>query len=66
LPDYLRLGLTAVFVDTSVATISGERDHYYSNPQNRFWELLAATGLLGGDRLGPLRTTTGYSTTASG
>ena len=53
LSDHLSPGLTAVFVGTSVAKISAERGHYYSNPQNRFWELLAATGLLGGDRLGP-------------
>lgn len=53
LQDYLRPGLTAVFVGTSVATISAERGHYYSNPRNDFWKLLAATGLLGNDRLGP-------------
>jgi len=53
LPDYLRTGLTAVFVGTSVATVSADAGHYYFNPQNRFWELLAATGLLGHERLGP-------------
>lgn len=53
LPDYLGRGPIAVFVGTSVATISAERGHYYSHPQNRFWELLAATGLLGHARLRP-------------
>ena len=55
LPDYLAPGLTAVFIGTSVSTISAEAGYYYSNPRNRFWELLAATGLLGDDRLGPSR-----------
>ena len=53
LPDYLERDLTAVFVGTSVSTISAEAGHYYANPRNKFWTLLAATGLLGDDRLGP-------------
>lgn len=53
LTDYLGRGLVAVFVGTSVATVSAKAGHYYSHPQNRFWELLRATGLLGDDRLGP-------------
>lgn len=53
LPDYLAPGLTAVFAGTSVSTISSEAGNYYSNPRNEFWALLAATGLLGDDRLGP-------------
>jgi TDG/mug DNA glycosylase family protein len=53
LPDFLRPGLRAVFVGTSVSTTSAERGHYYSNPTNKFWEFLTATGLTSGEQLGP-------------
>jgi TDG/mug DNA glycosylase family protein len=53
LPDYLRAGLSVVFVGTSVSTTSAERGHYYSNPTNKFWPLLGATELLGEAVLGP-------------
>jgi TDG/mug DNA glycosylase family protein len=36
-----------------VSTESAERGHYYSHPSNKFWELLAATGLTNGVRLTP-------------
>jgi TDG/mug DNA glycosylase family protein len=53
LPDYLRAGLGVVFAGTSVSTTSAARGHYYSNPTNKFWSLLGATGLLGDIVLGP-------------
>jgi len=53
LPDYLRAGLSVVFVGTSVSTTSAARGHYYSNPSNKFWSLLGATGLLDDAVLGP-------------
>jgi TDG/mug DNA glycosylase family protein len=53
LPDYLGPGLTVVFVGTSVSMTSAELGHYYSNPTNKFWQLLAVTELLGEDRLAP-------------
>lgn len=53
LPDYLAPNLIAVFVGTSVSTISADQGHYYSHPTNRFWELLVATGLLGDGYLEP-------------
>jgi double-stranded uracil-DNA glycosylase len=53
LPDYLRSGLAVVFVGTSVSFTSAERGHYYSNPSNKFWSLLSATGLVGEETLGP-------------
>jgi len=40
LPDYLQDGLTVVFVGTSVGKESAKREHYYSNPNNRFWDLV--------------------------
>ena len=43
-----------MFVGASVSTVSAARGHYYSNPTNKFWELVAATGLLGTDRLAPI------------
>jgi TDG/mug DNA glycosylase family protein len=53
LPDLLRPGLEVVFVGTSVSTDSAAAGHYYSNPTNKFWELLAASGLAGGKQLRP-------------
>lgn len=53
LPDYLCAGLSVVFVGTSVSTTSAAHGHYYSNPSNKFWSLLGATGLLGDAALGP-------------
>ncbi len=47
-----------VFVGTAASTRSAAAGHYYSNPTNKFWELLAATGLAEGRPLGaPLDTT---------
>lgn len=53
LPDLLRPGLLVVLVGTSPSTTSAARGHYYSNPSNKFWDLLRATGLVGDDPLGP-------------
>jgi TDG/mug DNA glycosylase family protein len=53
LPDLLKPGLLVVFVGTAVSPVSARRGHYYSSPNNKFWDLLAATGLVGGERLGP-------------
>src|SRR4051794_23614074 len=52
LPDLLRPGLRVVFVGTSVSTRSAAAGHYYSNPTNKFWQLLAATGLPAGSPVG--------------
>jgi TDG/mug DNA glycosylase family protein len=51
LPDLLRPGLLVVFIGTSVSTTSARRGHYYAHPTNKFWELLAATGLAGDKQL---------------
>jgi double-stranded uracil-DNA glycosylase len=52
LPDLLRPGLLVVFVGTSVSRRSAAADHYYSHRTNKFWQLLAATGLAGDHRVG--------------
>jgi TDG/mug DNA glycosylase family protein len=58
LPDLLRPGLRVVIVGTSVSTRSAAAQHYYSEPRNKFWQLLAATGLLEGRPVGaPLDST---------
>jgi G:T/U-mismatch repair DNA glycosylase len=57
LPDLLRPGLRDVFVGTSVSTRSAAAGHYYSHPTNKFWQLLAHTGLPEGRPMGaPLDT----------
>ncbi len=45
LPDYLRPGLDVVFCGTAAGARSARAGHYYANPGNRFWALLAQTGL---------------------
>lgn len=45
LPDYLAPGLDIVFCGTAAGTASARRGHYYAGPGNRFWPLLAETGL---------------------
>jgi len=52
LPDLLEPGLRVVFVGTSVSTRSAAAGHYYANPANKFWQLLAATKLHDGHVLG--------------
>lgn len=53
LPDVLDKNLIVVFVGTSKSTASARAGHYYAHPQNMFWNLLEATGLTGGTRIGP-------------
>lgn len=45
LPDVLRPGLRLVFCGTAAGTKSAAVGAYYAGPGNRFWEVLAATGL---------------------
>jgi TDG/mug DNA glycosylase family protein len=45
LPDLLAPGLKLVFCGTAASQKSAERGHYYAGPGNRFWPLLAETGL---------------------
>lgn len=41
----LRPGLDVVFVGFNPSPLAAARGHYYANPRNRFWELLAESGL---------------------
>jgi len=45
LPDLLRPGLDLVICGTAAGAISAARGAYYANPGNRFWGVLAETGL---------------------
>ena len=45
LPDLLAPGLRVLFCGTAAGTASAARGHYYAGPGNRFWGLLAQTGL---------------------
>lgn len=45
LPDLLQPGLKLVFCGTAASHKSAARGHYYAGPGNRFWPLLAQTGL---------------------
>ena len=45
LPDLLLPGLRVVFCGTAAGAVSAARGAYYAGPGNRFWEILAATGL---------------------
>lgn len=45
LPDHLAPGLRVVFCGTAAGRVSARAGHYYANPGNRFWALLAETGL---------------------
>jgi TDG/mug DNA glycosylase family protein len=45
LPDVLLPGLRVVFCGTAAGTVSAARGAYYAGPGNRFWTILAATGL---------------------
>jgi double-stranded uracil-DNA glycosylase len=44
LPDYLTRELDAVFCGTAAGDVSMKRKHYFSDPTNRFWEVLGSTG----------------------
>lgn len=45
LPDLLPGGLKLVFCGTAAGRRSAELRSYYADPSNRFWSILAATGL---------------------
>jgi TDG/mug DNA glycosylase family protein len=45
LPDLLAPGLRVVFCGTAAGTASALRGAYYAGPGNRFWSILATTGL---------------------
>jgi TDG/mug DNA glycosylase family protein len=45
IPDLLRPDLDLVICGTAPSAISAARHAYYANPGNRFWRILAETGL---------------------
>jgi len=45
LPDVLRPGLRVVFCGSAAGAVSAARCEYYAGPGNRFWRILAETGL---------------------
>ena len=45
LPDRLGPGLKVIFCGTAAGHISAARGHYYAGPGNRFWPMLAETGI---------------------
>jgi TDG/mug DNA glycosylase family protein len=45
LPDLLRPGLRLVICGSAAGTVSARRGAYYAGPGNRFWPILAETGL---------------------
>src|SRR3954464_11234255 len=45
LPDVLVPGLKLVFCGTAPSPTSAARGAYYAGPGNRFWDILAETGL---------------------
>jgi TDG/mug DNA glycosylase family protein len=45
LPDVLQMGLKVVFCGTAVSDRSAQRGAYYAGTGNRFWDILADTGL---------------------
>ncbi|MBC7478279.1 MAG: mismatch-specific DNA-glycosylase, partial [Pseudorhodobacter sp.] len=45
LPDYLAPGLDILFCGTAASSTSARVGHYYARNGNRFWRLLAETGL---------------------
>ena len=45
LPDMLRPGLRVVFCGTAAGAVSAAKGAYYAGPGNRFWAILAKTGL---------------------
>lgn len=45
LPDLLRPGLRLVICGTAAGAVSAAKGAYYAGPRNRFWSILAETGL---------------------
>jgi TDG/mug DNA glycosylase family protein len=46
LPDVLQPGLDVVFVGTAAGDVSARRGVYYAHRGNKFWDILARTGLI--------------------
>jgi TDG/mug DNA glycosylase family protein len=44
-PDLLRSGLDLVICGTAPSAVSAARQAYYAHPGNRFWAIMAETGL---------------------
>jgi TDG/mug DNA glycosylase family protein len=45
LPDYLKSGLTLVFVGINPSVYSAQRGHYFARPTNRFWPAFSRSRL---------------------
>lgn len=45
LPDLLPLGLRLVICGSAAGTVSASKGAYYAGPGNKFWRILAETGL---------------------
>jgi len=45
LPDVLRPGLRLVICGSAASAVSAARGAYYAGPGNKFWRILAETGL---------------------
>lgn len=45
LPDLLQHGLRLVLCGSAAGTVSARQHAYYAHPQNRFWPILAETGM---------------------
>ena len=45
LPELLRSGLDLVICGAAASSVSAQRGQYYAGPGNRFWSVLAETGL---------------------
>ena len=45
LPDYLASGLSVILVGINPGLKSAEKGHHFAGPGNRFWDLLADSGL---------------------
>ncbi len=55
LPDILETGVRVVILGSAKSHASVAAGHYYAHPQNHFWRLLFATGLIGDEPLTPER-----------
>jgi TDG/mug DNA glycosylase family protein len=55
LPDILEPGVRVVILGSAKSHASVAAGHYYAHPQNHFWRLLFATGLIGDEPLAPER-----------
>ncbi len=45
IPDHLKHGLDILFVGFNPSLRSAETGHHYANPHNRFWKILAQSGI---------------------